>query len=258
MDIDLYDEIKIYKSKNFSVHIEYDPSLQIKDDLRITPQNCLIEKTVRLFENESNINVNLAFVLIKHIPIGAGLGGGSSNAAYLLQWLQKYYNHKLTKEKEVQLAMKLGCDVVYFLNPRPVWVSSFGECIKHIEIIAPNELYILLVCPYIYNSTPKMYGEFKKQGTEFSQEISQVPQSIDIDWFKYRGNDFMKVIESEKIHNIIKTLEQMQGCLFARLSGSGSACFGIFNNKEKRDKAFELYKATDPTNFIVSCGFVNL
>lgn len=189
----------------------------------------LILQTKKLIENEVGITLNCKIKLDKKIPIGAGLGGGSSNAAATLIMLNELYRLGLENSKLKTLAIKLGSDVPFFLNPVPSIGTFRGEQLHPIDFSINDS--ILIVNPRIYVSTKWAYENIIPK---WSNQISELKVSGNIfDELSAFSNDF-ELIVFNKFPEIqkIKTDLLMNGAYYASMSGSGSTVFGIFKSPD--------------------------
>jgi len=167
--------------------------------------------------------------LHKVVPIGAGLGGGSSDAAFTLLGLQKMFDLPLSATDLRQLASKLGSDCAFFIGDKPVMATGKGDELEEIELSGTEE-YLVVVTPPIQVNTGKAYSMLSPSlpttnlKNDLFNNISQWSQSI--------TNDFeATVFQQYPAISRIKEVLLEQGALFASLSGSGSSVFGIFKDK---------------------------
>ncbi len=171
--------------------------------------------------------------LHKIIPNGAGLGGGSSDAAYMLIGLNSYYKLGLSKKELLSYAIKLGADCSFFIINKPVFAEGRGEKFSEIELSLKN-YYLLIVKPPYSISTPEAYQTCNPSIPKYSlKEIIGQPVA---GWKEFITNDFEKVMFN-KYPESIKIKEQLykNGALFALMSGSGSSFYGIFKNHPDDD-----------------------
>lgn len=168
--------------------------------------------------------------LHKIIPIGAGLGGGSSDAAATLTVLNSMFNLNLSNNALIMYAAKLGSDCAFFINNTPALATSKGEILENINININKHIVILM--PNINISTASAYSMITP--------VSNVPAlknliSHDIcEWKQLIVNDFETPIFCK--HPIIRELKNIlydAGAIYAAMSGSGAAVYGIFNNPQK-------------------------
>jgi 4-diphosphocytidyl-2-C-methyl-D-erythritol kinase len=149
--INLYDEISFEKTDQFSFNSN--------DENLNKEKSNLIIKAKESLERHFNIQLPVKVFLDKHIPIGAGLGGGSSNAATTLKSLIKLYNLKIDDNELLSIALQLGSDVPFFLNPVTSFAESRGEVI--IPINLKLDKYLLIVNPGIHIATKWAFGLIK-------------------------------------------------------------------------------------------------
>ena len=219
---DLHDKIIFEINNNFI----FDSN---NSDLVRDPDN-LILKAHSLVEKHINKKLPIKITLVKNIPIGAGLGGGSSDAAATLLGLNEIFELDLSLKKLNQLALQLGSDVPFFITAKPAVGYSRGE-ILHI-----SEMYIdkpmLIVNPGIHISTKIAFQNITPKETSFSYKYFLENDKIDFSYLsKYLKNDFEGYAFS-KFQPIkeIKELMKLNGALFTLMSGTGSTVYGIFDN----------------------------
>jgi 4-diphosphocytidyl-2-C-methyl-D-erythritol kinase len=179
--------------------------------------------------------------LIKHIPSGAGLGGGSSDAAHTLMLLNEIFDLGI-KESELEgLASTLGSDCPFFIRNTATLASGRGEVFNSIELDLAGS-FIVIVKPDVNISTPEAYAMVRPQDNRPSlREIIHQPISR---WKDRLINDF----EAPVFHQYpaLKTIKEYlynNGALYASMSGSGSAIFGIFEKEVKLSSPGTIYSA---------------
>ncbi len=164
--------------------------------------------------------------LHKNIPSGAGLGGGSSDAAYTLKMLNKIFNLNLSNEELLKLALLLGSDCPFFLLNKACIATGRGESLNPISLNLKNYT-IVLVNPNIHISTQEAYSLITpKKPTINTTEIVSKPIET---WKENLENDFEQPIFAK--YPILSNIKQQlynKGALYASMSGSGSTIFGIF------------------------------
>jgi len=171
--------------------------------------------------------------LHKVIPTGAGLGGGSSDAAFTLKTLNELFDIKISPVKLKQYASELGSDCSFFLEDSPAYATGRGEILSPYPL-SLNRLYLLLVKPDIHISTAEAYAGISPAKPEIPlKEILAYPIEK---WSINLKNDFEKNIFNKypEIKKIKTELYNM-GAIYASMSGSGASVFGIFNQKPKDD-----------------------
>ena len=241
---DLHDVISISKIKNLNDKISFSGKFKkgINKKSNTTTKILNLLRRTKLIKNQAfKINIE------KNIPHGSGLGGGSSNAANLLNYFDSKMRLKLSKDKIKKLAAKIGFDVPINLERRNTFLTG-----KRNEILRLNQkfrLNLLIVYPNLICSTKKIY--------EKNKEISRLkPQSSFyiknnkklINFLKKEHNDLEKTVVQiyPKIKKIIYYIKSQNGCYFSRVTGSGSACIGIFSNMKNALYAQKLIKLKYP------------
>ena len=222
--INLFDNILFEKSESDSFSCAH-PAL-------VHEGNNLIIKAKVILEEEFKTKFPLKIVLEKNIPIGAGMGGGSSDAASALHSINILYNLNLSKEQLNRFALRLGSDVPFFLDPRPSFASGRGEALNVLDFTI--DFPILIVNPGIHISTKWAFDNIKPKNPD--RHLNHIFQQ-EIDFAKLQGmivNDFEGVVFN-KYPEIaqIKTDMLSRGAIFSLLTGSGSTVFGIFENETK-------------------------
>jgi 4-diphosphocytidyl-2-C-methyl-D-erythritol kinase len=176
--------------------------------------------------------------LHKQIPIGAGLGGGSSDAAYMLRGLNDYFKLNIEPEKLEVLASKLGSDCSFFIRNVPCFATGRGEILTPIELNIKG-YKILLVNPGIHVGTSEAYAQVHPKQPEFS--LSQSLKLPLDKWVEFISNDFEAGVfkKHPKIAQIKESIINA-GAVYASMSGSGSSVYGIFvgDIPDKLEKEF--------------------
>ena len=190
----------------------------------------LIIKAFELLKKDYNLPPT-AFYLIKNIPMGAGLGGGSANAVSTLKGLNMVYKLNLTKEKLIKYAQKLGSDCAFFVANKPAIANHFGE--NTAPICLDLSFYkIILILPNIEISTKEAYQNVGIK-TDRSSLALMITKSM-VEWKNTIENDFEKImlLKYPELGKIKKLLYDNEA-IYASMSGSGSSMFGIFEKQKK-------------------------
>ncbi|MCQ2975799.1 MAG: 4-(cytidine 5'-diphospho)-2-C-methyl-D-erythritol kinase [Bacteroidales bacterium] len=164
--------------------------------------------------------------LIKKIPTGAGLGGGSSDAAFFINAVNDLCNLNISNQQKIEIASKLGSDCAFFINNKPVFASGTGNIFREVDFL-DSKYKIEIIKPDFSISTPFAYSKVKPQKplTNLLDDYKQSP----INWKNVIKNDFEKFLFPEfPILNEYKQKLYNQGAIYASMTGSGSAFFGIF------------------------------
>ncbi len=219
--------------------------LEIKiQNYELAFEDNIIYKAVKILERETNCKIKLSITLIKNIPVGAGLGGGSSDAAAVIKGLNKFLNLKLPNNKLREIALELGSDVPFFLISSPALGFSRGEILQPVSF--KINFPIVIINPNIHISTSSAFKKIKPQQPEIRiGKILKLSKEINFTILKENiRNDFEKIIFKE--FPLIKGIKEelyKQGALFALMSGTGSTVYGIFETKEKAGKAIASFPA---------------
>lgn len=230
--VSFYDTIHLEKTA--SGILEFSSNMQ-----GIPAEENLVVKAVRLLEKTVDKQFSLKINLDKKIPSGAGLGGGSGNAAGVLKVLNRWYEIGLPDKVLGDLALKLGADVPFFLNPRPSHAQGVGEDLCVIPGFKPLE--IILLNPGFQISTGKAYSNCHISGRK------EIIKSYTPGFFSTQQadiNDFWLSLV-KNYPELTRCRQRLidEGAVFSGLSGSGSTVFGIFETHETCDKAFEAIKS---------------
>lgn len=196
----------------------------------------LIVKAWKLLRDRFDLP-GIDIFLHKIIPFGAGLGGGSADAAFMLKLAWQLFDLPVTEEELSAIAGTLGADCAFFLHNRPVLARGIGNEFENIGLSLKG-YHLILIKPDIAVSTAEAYSLVKPTIPERSlKEIVERPVS---EWKKYMINDFEKSVFSRyPAIKIIKEQLYERGALYASMSGSGSSVFGIFEKPEEElSKAF--------------------
>ncbi len=201
-------------------------------------ENNLCVKAYRLLAQRYGMP-HVRMHLHKLIPMGAGLGGGSADAAFALSALNTFLNKPLNPENLLSLALELGSDCPFFVHNTPAIGRGRGEQLEPISINLTG-YWILLVNPGIHVSTREAYeGSNPKPWENPIGNIVNLPVS---DWPNRLVNDFEKTVfpKYPLIERVKEELYSM-GAVYASMSGSGSTVFGIFKSKPAIPDAFKEY-----------------
>lgn len=192
-------------------------------------ENNLVVKAYRLlkrdFPDMSPINIHM----FKHIPTGAGLGGGSADAAFMIKLLNEKFNLKLSIEKMEEYAAILGADCAFFIQNKPVFASGIGNIFENITLSLKG-YYIVLVKPDIFVSTKDAFSHITPMHPNQSlKEIIRMPVET---WRATMKNDFEESV-FQKYPEIAAIKDKLydMGAIYASMSGSGSSVFGIFQEQ---------------------------
>jgi 4-diphosphocytidyl-2-C-methyl-D-erythritol kinase len=223
-------------------------------------ENNICFKAVKKFFETTGKSIGISIEIKKNIPIGAGLGGGSSDGAAILKILNQYFRHPLSEKKLIKMASEIGKDIPFFFSQkRAALIEGAGEKIG--KVFEIGKINFLLINPNVYVGTKEAYEILSpiiskmKNRKNFSKEIILALKKGKIDCVSgCLYNDFELVME--KKHPIISELKNKLielGASGALMSGSGSTVFGIFESRKKILEAEKKMKKYYP-KFLVKIG----
>ncbi|MBC7949606.1 MAG: 4-(cytidine 5'-diphospho)-2-C-methyl-D-erythritol kinase [Chitinophagaceae bacterium] len=196
----------------------------------------LCMKATALLKSDFPIIGSLQIHLHKAVPLGAGLGGGSADGAYTLLLLNKLFELDLSREKLIEYALRLGSDSPFFILNTACVATGRGEVLTPINLDLSTRT-IVLVYPGIHVDTPSAFSGISP--FERSGRLSDILVNPIEHWKNGLENDFEETVFSKHPEiGKIKTTLYESGALYASMSGSGSAVYGIFNSNQKPSLAF--------------------
>src|SRR5574340_144817 len=208
--------------------------------LDIPAEANLVHKAAALLKKAAFHKSGAKIELKKNIPVAAGLGGGSSDAAYTLIGLNRLWGLNLDKSVLLRLAAELGSDVPFFLSGPLALVEGRGE--KVTELYAEGSMVLLLVKPDIAVSTSWAYNLFETRLTKKPVDIKLFCQALVSRNFAFLRDTVFNDLEDVVIRRFpliggIKRRLAQDGALLSLMSGSGSTVFGVFNTEEEAARA---------------------
>ncbi len=217
------------------LHFHHANAIEVISDAYIPLENNLVYKAASLLQRYTSCRKGVIIVLRKNIPISAGLGGGSSDAAYTLLGLNMLWDLGLTKRKLCSIGLEIGSDVPFFLNGPSALVEGRGE--KVISLNINSSMVLLVVKPPVSVSTAWAYKNMKKL-TKTPIDIKLFCQAI-----KKKDYSFLSSVLKNDLERVVvkrypmvgKIKERLleKGAFISAMSGSGPSVFGVFNSKEK-------------------------
>jgi len=208
-----------------------------------------ISKTLSALRKHNLINKKIKYKITinKNIPVFGGLGGGTSNAAFLVKYfLKNNINNKLLTifEKIV------GSDFRLFF-----FTQSYQQSLKNIFKFKKNYLlYFVLIYPNINCSTKEIYSKIEKINAPLKSSILKISSKNKfIELIKSQNNDLQTIVEKKhkKIKKILNFIQLQKNCLFSRMTGSGSVCFGAFLNKKSSSQGLKVIKKKFPSYWCI-------
>lgn len=239
--INLYDTIKIKKTKTPGIRINNNLAWLPKDDRNIT------YKAAQLFLEEMQIESGIYIDIFKRIPVAAGLAGGSSDAAAVLVGMNKLFETYLSKKKLMEMGLKLGADVPFCIARGTMLAEGIGEELTPLKTLPFT--HILLAKPNISVSTASVYKALKVDEIKTHPKTDEVVDAINKQDMHFVIHNMQNVLEEVtiKMHPEIEKIKKdmlRYGALGSMMSGSGPTVFGIFESKQKAVKAAHYFKET--------------
>ena len=205
--------------------IKFDTFELVNSGIKIPDGENICEKAWKLLHKDYGIG-NVRIHLHKQIPIGGGLGGGSSDASFTLKALNDLFELNLSNLELQEYSLLLGADCPFFIDNRPKLVEGIGEKMISVDLDL-SEFEIRLINPGIHISTKEAYNRVLPRTPELSiEEIIELPIN---EWKNKLQNDFEDSIFTQ--HSSIKEIKNYlynEGAVYASMSGSGSVVYGIF------------------------------
>ena len=236
--INLFDQIKIEKNKEQKDIVKF----KGKFAKYVHKKKNSISDTLSILRKHKIITDYYSVKINKKIPVFAGLAGGTGNAACLIKhFIKKKYNKSLLNI----LNKKIGSDLrLFFYN------QGFLKSLNKINNFKKKyNLFFLLVYPNVKSSTKYAYSKVKKYSPKLKARFNNVNNKAKFTQFLVNlKNDLQSVLENKYpiIRKLIIEIEQKKGCYFSRMSGSGSVCYGIFENEKTAVIALKAIKSKYP------------
>ncbi|OJV55571.1 MAG: 4-(cytidine 5'-diphospho)-2-C-methyl-D-erythritol kinase [Bacteroidetes bacterium 43-16] len=196
-----------------------------------TQQN-LVWKAWELLKKDFPEQLNpVQIQLLKNIPMGAGMGGGSADGAFMLELLNQFFRLDLSKAQLAAYALQLGSDCPFFIYNEPCFAGGRGELLQPITLDL-SDYTIQIICPEVHISTATAFSNIQPKQAAFDlQGLSELPVE---DWKKQVFNDFEgPVFKAHPELAEIKEQLYAQGAIYAAMSGTGSTIYGIFKKGQQ-------------------------
>jgi 4-diphosphocytidyl-2-C-methyl-D-erythritol kinase len=239
----LYDEITITEDHDY--HLKMNTALDCK-----TEDN-LVTRATYMLAHHFSVKPNICIDLKKSIPVGAGLGGGSTNAAAVLIALREFWKLDASDDLLKKIASNLGSDISACIECKPIIMRDTGNTL----FPAPKfpTLYGILVAPQTPCPTPLVYKAYQELGHIFSQDVIfsnsfNTAQSL-CDFLRNKTNNDLTdaaVAVNPDVKTVLAALGNLKDGLLTRLSGSGSSCYTIFESKENAVKYTQMMQDAHP------------
>tara|TARA_Y100001954_G_scaffold17234_1_gene16064 strand:+ start:116 stop:961 length:846 start_codon:yes stop_codon:yes gene_type:complete len=217
--IDLFDEMKIEKTNSELINVSTDIDSSINGEKNIVYQ--AINELSNFIGKQVNCNISIK----KNIPIGGGLGGGSSNAAGALIGVNVLFELGLSSKDLIKIGKKVGADVPFFIFGKNAHASGIGDVL--IEAKSSSKKKYLLLFPQINSSTKKLFSQWDKLSKYSQNKI-----------LKNEENSFLPLFLQNN-QDIKETFNQLNDLCSLKLSGTGSTMFFVYENKSEIEKTLK-------------------
>jgi len=242
--VDLFDTIFLqFGLKNIQIESSH-PQIPLDD-------TNLAHRAAVVFFKALNVNDGLKISIDKFIPVAAGLGGGSSNAASVLKGLNEHYGHPFSRNQLMSMGLGLGADVPFFLFGKPALVSGIGEKLEAYPGLLP--FHVVVVYPGFKVSTGEVFQNLNLGLTKCEKKIKRlflIKNSFDPE--QNVCND-LEIVTASEYPVITSIKEQLltRGALGALMSGSGPTVFGLFSDSHTAERAKQAIGENTPWDAFV-------
>jgi 4-diphosphocytidyl-2-C-methyl-D-erythritol kinase len=240
--LDLTDELSVEKNTEFNLKISGEFAA------KLDKKNNLFTKILDYFATEFGISKNLNINITKNIPVSAGLGGGSSNAASFIHALNQIFALGLSLNELQKISLQFGSDIAFLLQNNAAIIRGRGEIIENFPDFAP--IPILLINPKIEVSTKEIFTKFDGNFSAKTSNENLLKTDV-FNLLKNMPNDLQKpaIAALPLISEIIENLKNC-GAEISKMSGSGASCFGVFSDSNQLNLAEEFFQKNHPNFFI--------
>lgn len=230
------DELTISDAPKLTLELDGPFAFQLGDN-----SGNLVMTAAERLARISGVERGAALKLTKNLPVAAGLGGGSSDAAAALRGLRTHWDLALTDSELMDMALDLGADVPACVVQSSALVSGVGEVVQ--PIAGLPEFWMVLVNPGVELSTAQVFAAYKDSGRALSipAPLDAMPDRLEgvIDELAARGNDLELAAcgLAPAVAEVLTELQDFKDSLIVRMSGSGATCFALFATEAAAEKA---------------------
>ena len=241
--ISLFDEVEIQFNTN-------NTSIACSDPLVPQNETNIAHRAATVFLKSMKITDGVDITIKKRIPVAAGLGGGSSNAASVLIGLNDHFGQPFSTDQLMSMGLSLGADVPFFIFQKPAIATGIGETLEAYSGLHPYHL--LLINPGFNVSTGEIYRKLNLRLTKCKKKLTNallINHGFDV--AQHLCND-LETATASTYPQIVSVKEQLMhhGALGALMSGSGPTVFGIFSDLKKAKIARDALSHNDDWNFM--------
>ncbi len=252
--IHLFDRLEIKRTANRGIHIETNLSFLP------TNENNLVFQAARLLIEEFGISEGICVELQKHIPVAAGMAGGSTDAAAVLYGMNRMFDLGLTKEELMLRGLKIGADVPYCLMRGTALAEGIGEKLTALPPMV--KCPVLIAKPQVNVSTKYVYENLQLNDASKHPDIDSLIHEIRQKNLKKIAAGIGNILETVTIKEYpvidqIKRNMMENGALNAMMSGSGPTVFGLFDSEDAAARAYEAMKESGLSRQVYLTGIYN-
>ncbi len=223
-------------------------------------ENNLVYKAVKLIKDKHQIKTGVSIDLEKHIPVAAGMAGGSSDCAAALVGMNQLFDLKLSQKTLMEYGVTLGADVPYCILRGTALSEGIGEVLTPLPPVP--QCHVLIAKPPVHVSTKFVYENLKLDTLEKHPDIDSIVDAIKAGSLSGIAERLENVLETVTIpaYPEIRTLKQIMldcGAMNSLMSGSGPTVFGLFEKEEDAKKAYDLCKKENTSNVVYLTNFFN-
>lgn len=253
---DIGDEIEIEPAREFAFHLAgpFADKFSPQENSSGPDSKNLVVRAALGMARLAGKAPDFKITLVKNLPLGGGIGGGSADAAAVMRGLMILWGMDENAPGLMALAEELGSDVPVCLIGRAARMQGIGEQIT--PLVSFPDMPAVLVHPGKHSSTVEIFRRYRE---DFSSQMPmpegfETPEDL-TDFLRETGNDLTRAAceAVPEIKTVIEALATQKGCILTRMSGSGSCCFGLFQSQVKAGEAAEKIQAAHPGYWVRAC-----
>ena len=233
--LDFYDTLHIKPTKTGEIK-------RVNEINGVPASQCLCGLAASALQKKTGCKLGVEYAIEKRIPMGGGLGGGSSDAATMLLALNQLWQLNLSRTELMQIGLKLGADVPVFIFGQNAWAEGVGEILSPIDL--PAQYYVVLT-PQVHVSTAQVFANSTLTRDTKPLKIADFSRDANLEIFK---ND-LEAIVCKEFPAVATTLKWLNQFGLARMSGSGASVFVVVNSKQSADELLAK-KPANTTSFV--------
>lgn len=234
--VSIYDELSFTVTESSEIKVSADST-----DIPSGKDN-LVYKAAELIQKTYSVTAGITIRINKQIPSGAGLGGGSSNAATAFITLNRLWDLNLSKNELKALGKTIGADIPFFIEESPSLIGGIGDIVKPVKVC--SEIWLVIINPNLHVSTKYVYEHLNLALTKKDKDINNflrllASEKVSPKWTEHMHNDLEAVtFERHPELKRIKSYLAGNGAVASLMAGSGSSVFGVFSSREEGEKVY--------------------